>query len=537
MESLVQVNRRVQATSRAVTKPRISVITPTLNAGATIENAILSVANQTYDQVEHWIIDGGSTDATLAIVAICQERFPRIRVQSRPDRSPYEAMNRGIDCATGDWIYFLGADDVLFTDAIFSELYEEGYLEKDGLVYGNVFVVGEGSWTGDGTVYDGEFDLQKLFNKNICHQAILYPAHLVRRIGYFKHKYFVTSDWEYNIRCAAFADLIHVDKVIAKFASGGISSSGRNDGFAEDLGRTVEKYYAPGNDLAARRRTESSEWMNPKPLWADGRPVNTCDDLLLELFGRPIVNEVRTLYIVGAHLFQERKLLFRLFPLLEKVYLFEPLPDVAVQLRAIVAGDPAVEVFQYAISDRDERAALHVADNNGESSSLLRMGAHARVFPWVHEAAVIEVQAHSLGAVIEKHSLRIPDMLFLDVQGAEFRILSTLPDELRCCIKLIYTECSKEEIYQGARPLEDVQSVLLPEFLFMGFAPLMQTSPTHGNALFVHRHYAYAMEKEPPELALPGTEWSVTGDNRPTRNAPCPCGSGRRYRSCHGSLG
>ena len=49
-----------------MTKPRISVITPTLNAAATIENAILSVANQTYDQLEHWIIDGGSTDATLA---------------------------------------------------------------------------------------------------------------------------------------------------------------------------------------------------------------------------------------------------------------------------------------------------------------------------------------------------------------------------------------------------------------------------------------------------------------------------------------
>ena len=359
----------------------------------------------------------------------------------------------------------------------------------------------------------------------------------MRRVGYFKQKYFVTADWEYNIRCAACSDLIFVDKVIAKFASGGISSSGRNDGFVEDLDRAAERYFASSSGVMARRRTGPSEWLNPKPLWADGRPVNTCDDLLLELFGRPIVDEVRTLYIVGAHLFQEEKLLFRLFPRLEKVYLFEPLPDVAMQLRAIVAGNPAVEVYQYAISDRDERAPFHVADNNGESSSLLSMGAHTRVFPWVHEAAVIEVQAHSLGAVIRKHSLRSPDMLFLDVQGAEFRILSTLPDELRCCIKLIYTECSKEEIYQGARPLEDVQSVLLPEFLFMGFAPLMPTSPTHGNALFVHRHYAYAMEKDSPEPARPGSEWSTAGADRPARNAPCPCGSGKRYRSCHGSLG
>ncbi len=518
-------------------RPLISVVTPTLNAEATIERAILSVANQGYDPIEHWIIDGGSSDATLQIVEVLQARFPHIHVRFGPDRGIYDAMNRGLDTVAGDWIYFLGADDELYSNTVFKELYEEGYLALDGLLHGDVMVVGDGSWARDGTVYDGKFDLEKLFKKNICHQAILYPSALMRRVGYFKQKYFVSADWEYNIRCAACCDLIYVNKIIAKFASGGLSSTGDGDCFGTHLQSIVQKHFVYRDSAICRAPPETLENSAPRLLWTDDRPVRTCDDLLHELFGRPITHEIRTLFVVGAHQFQERQLFHRLFRNLEKVYLFEPLPQAIEELTRVVEGDPMVEVFGYAISDENGRAVFHVTDNNGESSSLLPMREHTRIFPWVHESGLIDLEVHTLDDVIDRHGLRVPDLLFLDVQGAEYRILSSLSPQLRASIKVIYTECSKEEVYRGAGLLEDIQRFLSPDFIYLGFAPLVRNSPTHGNAIFVHRHYAHAMERDFTSLPT-GSSMPARGALPPPgRNAPCPCGSGRKYKYCHGQLG
>ena len=92
-------------------QPRISIITTTLNAEATIEATILSVATQSYRNFEHIIIDGGSTDRTLELIR--QHANKLSYWVSEPDSGIYDAMNKGISRSTGDWLYFLGADDIL----------------------------------------------------------------------------------------------------------------------------------------------------------------------------------------------------------------------------------------------------------------------------------------------------------------------------------------------------------------------------------------------------------------------------------------
>jgi glycosyltransferase involved in cell wall biosynthesis len=87
--------------------PRISVVTPCLNAAAFIERAIQSVAKQGLDDVEHVIIDGGSTDGTIDIL----KRYPHLRFLSEPDLGQSDAMNKGIAMASGDVIGWLNADD------------------------------------------------------------------------------------------------------------------------------------------------------------------------------------------------------------------------------------------------------------------------------------------------------------------------------------------------------------------------------------------------------------------------------------------
>jgi len=235
--------------SKDKNRPKISVITTTYNASATIEQALLTVANQRYEPLEHLIIDGLSEDNTVSIVEKYQKKFPHIRMVSQKDKGIYDAMNKGIDLSCGDWLFFLGADDVLYNENVFNELYDEGYLSKKEVVYGNVLVVGDTSWAKDGTLYDGRFDLHKLFRNNICHQAIFYPAEIVKETGYFNMKYFISADWDFNIRCYAKKEFRFVDKIIAKFTGGGTSSAGGVDGIGADLPEIIVKNFRLNTDI------------------------------------------------------------------------------------------------------------------------------------------------------------------------------------------------------------------------------------------------------------------------------------------------
>lgn len=91
--------------------PRISLITATLNAAATLPKLLASVRQQTVPPWEHWVIDGGSQDATLSILAAHSDQLTGWI--SEPDSGIAEAMNKGISQATGDYLLFLHADDAL----------------------------------------------------------------------------------------------------------------------------------------------------------------------------------------------------------------------------------------------------------------------------------------------------------------------------------------------------------------------------------------------------------------------------------------
>ena len=94
--------------------PKFSVITVTYNAGAVIEDTIQSVITQTYKNIEYIIVDGASTDKTMSIVNRYRERISV--VVSEPDRGLYDAMNKGIRLATGDYLCFLNAGDSFHED-------------------------------------------------------------------------------------------------------------------------------------------------------------------------------------------------------------------------------------------------------------------------------------------------------------------------------------------------------------------------------------------------------------------------------------
>lgn len=223
--------------------PSISIITPTLNAEATVKRAILSVINQQYQEIEHLIIDGYSKDNTISIIQDYQERYGHIILIQEKDAGIYDAMNKGINLCKGDWLYFLGADDELYDENVLSDLHSLGAFSQDRVFFGNVYIKGDTKWAKDKTIYDGPFDLKKLLQKNICQQAIFYPRHIIKDIGYFNEEYEVTADWDYNLRCFAKQVFLYVDKTIAVFASGGKSSQTEADVNFKEFARNIISYF------------------------------------------------------------------------------------------------------------------------------------------------------------------------------------------------------------------------------------------------------------------------------------------------------
>jgi glycosyltransferase involved in cell wall biosynthesis len=97
--------------------PLISIITPSFNQGAYIEQTILSVLHQDYGHVEHIVVDGGSTDATLDVL----RRYPHLKWVSEKDRGQADALNKGLALAKGDIIGWVNSDDY-YQDNIFGSV-------------------------------------------------------------------------------------------------------------------------------------------------------------------------------------------------------------------------------------------------------------------------------------------------------------------------------------------------------------------------------------------------------------------------------
>ena len=174
----------------------VSIIIPSFNAAATIELAIISVLQQDNDDVEIVVIDGKSTDGTLTILDDISFRVNAgafgnklFRYVSETDKGIYDAMNKGIELSRGDWLFFLGADDILLPD--FSVACNH-LLLNNVVYYCNTFL------NKHYRVYDGEFNKFKLSIENISHQTIFYPRSVFSHYKY-DLSYKIVADYMLNL--------------------------------------------------------------------------------------------------------------------------------------------------------------------------------------------------------------------------------------------------------------------------------------------------------------------------------------------------
>lgn len=212
-------------------KPLISIITVSYNAGGTIARALESVQSQTYDNMEHVIIDGGSTDNTLEII----HQYENVIDYwvSEPDKGIYDAMNKGIQSSRGDWLLFLGADDVLL-DSVHE--FVSAITDSTAVYYGNVLHLSNNQ------LYDGEFNILKLIRRNIPHQGTFFPKNIFND-NLYDPTFPLLADYAFNLRMYSKTKYVYLPIVFAKFNDKGISSQLVDYEFRGKLHRIIKDNY------------------------------------------------------------------------------------------------------------------------------------------------------------------------------------------------------------------------------------------------------------------------------------------------------
>lgn len=206
--------------------PLLTVIVAVFNNQATIQQCIDSVAQQTYPYKELIVIDGGSKDGTADLLKANNEKISYWI--SEPDRGIYNAWNKGLAQAQGEWICFLGADDYFWDTQVLEHMAQ--HLEKTPasirVVYGQIMIVNGG---GESLYLIGE-DWQKVkkrFRQVMCipHTGAMHHRSLFECHGKFDESFRIAGDYEMLLRELKLADAFFIrDCIVTAMRVGGISS-------------------------------------------------------------------------------------------------------------------------------------------------------------------------------------------------------------------------------------------------------------------------------------------------------------------------
>jgi glycosyltransferase involved in cell wall biosynthesis len=205
-------------------KPILSVITVCFNAEKTIAKTILSVSQQSYQYIEHIIVDGASTDGTMNIVNNYKDNIAVII--SEKDNGLYDGMNKGLKAATGDYIYFLNADDEFYATSVVEKIF--AVANDADVYYGEVmFTNSEEKEMGLRSSVTNQKTPETLNWKSlqkgmvVSHQAFFIKRKLAVE---YDLNYKICSDIDWMIKCLKNCNsIINTKLVFAKFAAGGTS--------------------------------------------------------------------------------------------------------------------------------------------------------------------------------------------------------------------------------------------------------------------------------------------------------------------------
>ena len=207
---------------------KVSIITVVYNNNKTIKDAIESVLNQTYNNIEYIIIDGASTDGTVEIVKSYGDKITKF--VSEPDKGLYDAMNKGIALATGDVIGILNSDDFYIDEFVIEKvvkIFEEK--EVDSLFADLVYVKPDNVKKTVRHYDSSQFHPEKFaYGWMPAHPTFFVKRSVYEKYGLFKTDYKIAADYELLVRFLYKHRLtyFYLKEVIIKMRMGGASTSG-----------------------------------------------------------------------------------------------------------------------------------------------------------------------------------------------------------------------------------------------------------------------------------------------------------------------
>jgi glycosyltransferase involved in cell wall biosynthesis len=214
---LIELNKNLKFIPKM---PRISIITINYNNLEGLKRTMESVVNQIWQEFEYIVIDGGSTDGSTAYI-----KSQRANIDywvSEPDNGIYNAMNKGIKVATGEYLLFLNSGDHLYNDKVFQE--NNRQIVNSDLIYFNWQVIGDNF--SKVVPYPDELQFSNLFFGSLPHQATFMKKALFDKFGLYDENLKIASDWKFIIlalfihRCS----YRHVNETFSTFYLDGISN-------------------------------------------------------------------------------------------------------------------------------------------------------------------------------------------------------------------------------------------------------------------------------------------------------------------------
>ena len=228
-----------------------SIITVTYNASKWLERTIQSIISQSYPNIEYIIVDGNSTDGTVEIITNYELRITNyessnvcLKWISEPDKGLYDAMNKGLNLASGDYVWFINAGDALnSSDTVQKIVNTISAGNLPDIIYGETQIVDEyGNPLAMRRLKAPEKLTWKSFNMGmlVCHQSFIVKRAIADQ---YDMKYRFTADYDWCIRCMKKAKTIfNTHLILARFLEAGISAANRKESLKERYRIMCENY-------------------------------------------------------------------------------------------------------------------------------------------------------------------------------------------------------------------------------------------------------------------------------------------------------
>jgi len=223
----------------------ISIITVTYNAEKSLEKTLQSVLKQTDKNFEHIIVDGASKDKTVEIIRKYEEltakakdnnyKNEQFRWISEPDAGLYDAMNKGIDLASGDFLWFMNSGDKIYDSSTLSKIQQEMRNNPNAdIFYGQSLVIDEN----DNILGERHKIAPRILNKKsllnglvVCHQSILVRKSIA---PYYDLKYQISADYDWTCEVLSRSQRnVYIDDYLSRFMVGGVSYIQRRKSWKE----------------------------------------------------------------------------------------------------------------------------------------------------------------------------------------------------------------------------------------------------------------------------------------------------------------